>query len=71
MTRAQCTIQNDCEFTDVQCHPIDEHLFATSDHRGRVCLRDARMAFGPPSGRTLKGIVRTVSVGLVMHDGAF
>ena len=61
MTRAQCTIQNDCEFTDVQCHPIDEHLFATSDHRGHVCLRDARMAFGPLSARTLKGIVRTVS----------
>lgn len=61
MTRAQCTIQIDCEFTDVQCHPTDEHLFVTSDHRGRVCLRDARMAFGPHTARTMEGIVRIVS----------
>lgn len=61
MTRAQSTIQNNCEFTDIQYHPLDGNLFATSDGRGRVCLRDIRMAFGPQVKRTKEGIVCAVS----------
>ena len=61
MTRAQLTVQHDSEFTDVKFHPLAEHLFATSDSHGNVCLRDTRMAFGPLVNRTREGIVRVVS----------
>ncbi|KAI9464962.1 WD40 repeat-like protein [Lactarius psammicola] len=36
-------------------HPRMEHLFATSDVRGNVRLRDTRMAFGPLRQRTKDG----------------
>jgi DDB1- and CUL4-associated factor 5 len=65
-TRAQSTLQNNIEFTDVKSHPVSEHLFATSDARGEVCLRDSRMAFGPLVNRTREGIVRVVS-NVVIH----
>lgn len=39
-----------------------EHIFATSDSHGQVCLRDTRMAFGPLSSRSNEGIVQIVSV---------
>jgi DDB1- and CUL4-associated factor 5 len=61
LTRAQSTLQNNTEFTDVRSHPLVEHLFATSDSHGKVCLRDSRMAFGPLVNRTREGIVRIVS----------
>lgn len=68
MTRAQCTLQNSCEFTDVKYHPFSDQLFATSDGRGQVCLRDARMAFGPLVSRTREGVVRVVSHGSSYHS---
>ncbi|OBZ71115.1 DDB1- and CUL4-associated factor 5 [Grifola frondosa] len=59
LTLAQSTLQHDAEFTGVQYHPTMAHIFATSDNRGEVCLRDTRMAFGPSSQRSRKGIVQT------------
>lgn len=56
--RAQDTIQIESEVTGVEYHPIMEHIFVSSDSRGNVCLRDARMAFGPSSNRTREGIVQ-------------
>jgi hypothetical protein len=38
-----------------------EHVFATSDSRGRVCLRDSRMTFGPRSSRSSKPIHQVLS----------
>lgn len=61
MSGAQRTIQNTSECTDIKYHPMSEHLFATSDNNGRVCLRDARNAFGPLVNRTREGIVQKVS----------
>lgn len=60
LTRAQGTLRHDAEFTGVQYHPTMPHIFATSDNRGQVCLRDTRMAFGPLSQRSQSGIVQTV-----------
>lgn len=65
-TRAQSTVQHDTEFTDVKFHPLAEHLFATSDSHGKVCLRDSRMAFGPLVNRTREGIVRVVSIAVMV-----
>lgn len=59
LTRAAATLLNDSEFSDVKWHPGMEHIFATGDTRGRVCLRDTRMAFGPLSQRHKNGIVHT------------
>ncbi|EPQ54415.1 WD40 repeat-like protein, partial [Gloeophyllum trabeum ATCC 11539] len=59
LTRAAATLLNDSEFSDVKWHPGMEHIFATGDTRGRVCLRDTRMAFGPLSQRHKNGIVYT------------
>ncbi|KAI6020658.1 WD40 repeat-like protein [Pisolithus microcarpus] len=56
---AQGIYQHTTEFTGVQAHPVMEHVFATSDSRGQVCLRDSRMAFGPLSTRSNEGIVQT------------
>ncbi|KAJ7160099.1 WD40 repeat-like protein [Mycena filopes] len=56
--RAQDTIQLTAEVTGVQFHPRMEHVFATSDGNGRVCLRDMRMGFGPLSQRTQNGVVQ-------------
>jgi len=44
----------------VRFHPTMEHVFATSDGQGRVCLRDTRMTFGPREG--IEGIVQLVRV---------
>ncbi|KAH9065241.1 WD40 repeat-like protein [Lactarius vividus] len=57
MTRAQGTLQQAAEFSGAFFHPRMEHLFATSDVRGNVRLRDTRMAFGPLRQRTMDGIV--------------
>ncbi len=60
MTRAQGTLQQAAEFSGAFFHPRMEHLFATSDVRGNVRLRDTRMAFGPLRQRTRDGIVLKV-----------
>lgn len=57
--RAQDTIQLMSEVTGVEFHPVMEHIFATSEAGGRVCLRDLRMAFGPLVQRTGEGIVHS------------
>ncbi|RPD62291.1 WD40 repeat-like protein, partial [Lentinus tigrinus ALCF2SS1-6] len=54
-SRSQCKLQHDAEFTCVQYHPTMTHIFATSDNRGQLCLRDVRMAFGPLSQRSEHG----------------
>jgi WD repeat-containing protein 22 len=59
-TRTHDTIQIESEVTGVEYHPVMEHIFVTSDSRGNVCLRDARMAFGPLLNRTRQGIVQVV-----------
>jgi len=66
LTRAQGTLQLQIEFTDIQCHPIMEHIFVTSTARGHVCLRDSRMTFGPLSRRTKEGVVQEVSDGILI-----
>lgn len=58
--RAQDTIQIESEVTGLEFHPIMEHIFVSSDSRGNVCLRDARMAFGPLVDRTGQGVVQVV-----------
>jgi hypothetical protein len=60
MTHAQGTLQQAAEFSGAFFHPRMEHLFATSDVRGNVRLRDTRMAFGPLRQRTKEGIVQKV-----------
>jgi DDB1- and CUL4-associated factor 5 len=60
MTRAQGTLQQAAQFSGAFFHPHMEHLFATSDVRGNVRLRDTRMAFGPLRQRTKEGIVLKV-----------
>ncbi|OJA17775.1 hypothetical protein AZE42_04874 [Rhizopogon vesiculosus] len=64
MSAAQGTLQHTTEFTGVQHHPVMEHVFATSDVHGQVCLRDTRMAFGPLSKRSNYGIVRVYNTKL-------
>ena len=44
----------------MQYHPTMEHIFVTSDARGRVCLRDARMAFGYAAANSTAGVVLMV-----------
>lgn len=61
-TRAQNTLQLAAEVTGIQYHPMMEHIFATSESTGRVCLRDTRMAFGPATQRTCEGVVQEVSI---------
>lgn len=46
----------------MQYHPTMEHIFVTSDAKGRVCLRDARMAFGVAGKKSNIGVVLTVSL---------
>ncbi|KAG6865126.1 hypothetical protein C0991_004967 [Blastosporella zonata] len=58
LTRAQSTLQLSTEATGVQYHPHMEHIFATSDSNGDVCLRDNRMAFGPLATRARNGVVQ-------------
>jgi DDB1- and CUL4-associated factor 5 len=60
MTPAQATLQQAAKFSGAYFHPRMEHLFATSDVRGNVRLRDTRMAFGPQRQRTKEGIVLKV-----------
>jgi DDB1- and CUL4-associated factor 5 len=61
MTPAQGTLQQAAEFSGAFFHPRMEHLFATSDARGNVRLRDTRMAFGPLRQRSNDGIVLKVT----------
>ncbi|KIY46733.1 WD40 repeat-like protein, partial [Fistulina hepatica ATCC 64428] len=56
--RAQDIIQLEKGATDVRFHPHMEYIFATSEDRGDLCLRDMRMAFGPAVNRTQHGVVR-------------
>ncbi|TFK70950.1 WD40 repeat-like protein [Pluteus cervinus] len=58
-SRAQDTLQLSSEVTSLQFHPTMDHIFATSESVGRVCLRDTRMAFGPLTQRTRQGVVQT------------
>lgn len=60
-TRAQRILQHGAELTGLQYHPTMTNIFATSDNRGHVCLRDIRMAFGPLPQRRDEGIVHKVS----------
>lgn len=53
-------IQANSEMTGVQYHPMMEHIFVTSDAKGRVYLRDARMAFGSAGKKSNAGAVLTV-----------
>ncbi|KAJ8691284.1 hypothetical protein PTI98_010872 [Pleurotus ostreatus] len=52
LSRAQATLQESVEVTDVRFHPTLEHNFLSTDSRGGVHLRDMRMAFGPLTQRT-------------------
>lgn len=67
MTRAQATMQQAAEFSGAFFHPLMEHLFATSDVRGNVRLRDTRMAFGPLRQRTKEGIVVKVTCDILLR----
>ena len=67
VTRAQATLQQAAEFSGAFFHPLMEHLFATSDVRGNVRLRDTRMAFGPLRQRTKEGIVLKVICATSWH----
>ena len=44
----------------MQYHPTMEHIFVTSDAKGRIYLRDARMAFGTARKKINAGVVLTV-----------
>jgi len=68
LSNAQGVLQHTTEFTGVQAHPVMEHIFATSDSHGQVCLRDTRMAFGPLSARSNEGIVQDVRLSFTVHD---
>ena len=50
----------------MQYHPTMEHIFVTSDAKGRVCLRDARMTFGCAGKKSNAGIVLTVCLRLFL-----
>lgn len=67
LSNAQGVLQHTTEFTGVQAHPVMEHIFATSDSHGQVCLRDTRMAFGPLSVRSNEGIVQNVRFSFTVH----
>ena len=58
MTGASGMLSLSMEASGVQYHPRMEHLFATSDSSGCVCLRDARMSFG--CQRQTQGVVQAV-----------
>lgn len=59
-SQTQSTLQLESEVTGLSFHPTMDHIFATSDHQGEVCLRDTRMAFGPLRQRHRVGKVRKV-----------
>ncbi|TFK52332.1 WD40 repeat-like protein, partial [Heliocybe sulcata] len=65
LTRAHATLFHEAEFSDVKWHPGMEHIFATSDSKGQVCLRDKRMAFGPLKQRHRNGVVQTYNTTIV------
>ncbi|KZV66865.1 WD40 repeat-like protein [Peniophora sp. CONT] len=69
-SRAQATLQLMSEVTCVQYNPRMDHVFVTSDAAGKVCLRDARMAFGPSSLRSQHGVVHTYATTLQKPSGA-
>ncbi|KAL4263274.1 hypothetical protein AB1N83_004308 [Pleurotus pulmonarius] len=64
LSRAQGTLQEFVEITDVRFHPTLEHNFVSTDSRGGVHLRDMRMAFGPLTQRTNGGIVQSYNTTL-------
>ncbi|KAI0670884.1 WD40 repeat-like protein [Trametes maxima] len=66
-TQAQATLQQIAPFSCVQYHPTIPQLFATSDTRGVVCLRDVRMAFGPRSQRRNQGTVHKYVTSITMQ----
>ncbi|KAG1742300.1 WD40 repeat-like protein [Suillus paluster] len=68
---AQGILQHTAEFTGVQHHPVMEHVFATCDVHGQVCLRDTRMAFGPLSRRSNNGIVRVYNTKLSRKSASY
>ncbi|VDC01332.1 unnamed protein product [Peniophora sp. CBMAI 1063] len=70
-TRAQATLQLMSEVTCVQYNPQMDHVFVTSDAAGKVCLRDARMAFGPLTSRSQSGAVHTYATTLQKPSGAY
>jgi WD repeat-containing protein 22 len=59
-TQTRSRLQLLTEVTGVAFHPTMDHIFATSDSHGELCLRDVRMAFGPRSQRHKDGKVRKV-----------
>jgi len=63
--RAESTLQLGAEATSALYHPRMPHLFATSDSKGSVHLRDERMAF---SGTRNPGIVLTFNTKLTKRD---
>lgn len=69
MTQAQATLQQATELTGVRFHPQMEHIFVTSDNKGKVCLRDMRMAFGSLRQRSCEGVVLQVSSFILFCDG--
>lgn len=71
MSAAQGTLQHTAAFTGVQHHPVMEHVFATCDAHGQVCLRDTRMAFGPLSRRSNDGIVRVYNTKLSRKSAGY
>ncbi|KAF4589943.1 hypothetical protein EYR38_009238 [Pleurotus pulmonarius] len=64
LSRAQGTLQEFVEITDVRFHPTLEHNFVSTDSRGGVHLRDMRMTFGPLTQRTNGGIVQSYNTTL-------
>lgn len=71
MSAAQGTLQHTAAFTGVQHHPVMEHVFATCDVHGHVCLRDTRMTFGPLSRRSNGGIVRVYNTKLSRKSAGY
>lgn len=71
MSAAQGTLQHTAAFTGAQHHPVMEHVFATCDVHGQVCLRDTRMAFGPLLRRSNGGIVRVYNTKLSRKSAGY
>ncbi|KIK44314.1 hypothetical protein CY34DRAFT_23148 [Suillus luteus UH-Slu-Lm8-n1] len=71
MSAAQGTLQHTAAFTGMQHHPVMEHVLATCDVHGQVCLRDTRMALGPLSRRSNGGIVRVYNTKLSRKSAGY
>jgi hypothetical protein len=59
-TSDQDTIQLTAEVTNMEFHPVMEHVFLTSDWKRNVCLHDTCMAFVQLLQRMQEGAVQTV-----------